>query len=70
MPYAKEGLRQLDNSPNGDPVRVGFEINQPMVAERYYSNNSNIDESNRTSQDDFQLERNIQTKYWSIRVNT
>ena len=38
--------------------------------EIYYYINSNIDEINRTRQDYFQLERNIHTKYWSIRVNT
>ena len=29
-----------------------------------------IDERNRTSQDDLQLERKLQTKDWSIKVNT
>ena len=70
MPYARDRLRQLDDSPNADPVRVEFDINQPRVAERYYSSNSKIDESKRTRQDDFQLERKLQTKDWSIRVNT
>ena len=69
MLYAKERLGQLDGSPNKDPVCVEFEINQPMVAERYYSINSNICESNCTRQDDFQLEMKLQTKDWSIIVN-
>ena len=69
MPYARDRLRQVDDSPNADPVRVEFQINQPRVAERYYSNNWKIDESNLTRQDDFQLERKIQNKDWSIRVN-
>ena len=43
MPYAWDRLRQVDDIPNADPVRVEFEINQPRVAERYYSRNSNID---------------------------
>ena len=58
------------DSPNSDPVRVDFDINQPRFAERYYSRNSKIYERNRMRQDDFQLERNIQTKDWVIIVNT
>ena len=50
IPYAREGLIQLDDSPNKYPVRVEFEINQPRVAERYYSINSKIDERNCTRQ--------------------
>ena len=60
----------MSDSPNADPVCVEFEINQPRVAERYYSSNSKIDDSNRTRQDDFQLDRKLQTKDWSIRLNT
>ena len=70
MPYARDRLRQVDDSPNADPVCVKFEINQPRVAERYYSINTKIDESNRTRQDDFQLDRKLHSKDWSIRVNT
>ena len=61
MPYARDRLRQVDDIPNADPIRVDFDINQPRVAEIYYSRNSNIDESNRTRQDDFKLERKLQT---------
>ena len=70
MPYARDRLIQVDDSTNADPVRVEFEINQPRVDERYYSINPKIDESNRTRQDDFQLDRKLQTNDWSIRVNT
>ena len=58
------------DSPNADPVCVEYDINQPRLAEIDYPRNSNIDERNRTRQDDFQLERKLQTKNWSIRVNT
>ena len=37
MPYARNRFRKLYDSPNADPVRVEFEINQPRFAERYYS---------------------------------
>ena len=70
VPYARDRLIQVDDSPNTDPVRVEFEINQPRVDERYYSRNPKIDESKLTRQDDFQLERKLQTNDWSIRVNT
>ena len=45
----------MDDSPNANPVCVEFDINQPRVAEIYYSRNLKIDDSNRTSQDDLQL---------------
>ena len=48
MTYAGDNLIKVDNSPNVDPVRVDFDINQKMVSERYYSINSKIDESNHT----------------------
>ena len=70
IPYARDRLRQLDDSPNAVTVHVEFEINQPRVDEIYYSRNSNIDESNRTGQYDFQLERKLQIKDWSIIFNT
>ena len=68
IPYARERLIHMDDSTNADPVPVEFEINQPRVAERYYSNNLNIGESNRMRQDDFQLEEKLQTKDWSIKL--
>ena len=70
MPYARDRLRQVYDSPNADPFSVEFDINQPRVSERYYSINTKIYESNRTRQDDFQLDRKLHSKDWSIRVNT
>ena len=69
MPYARDRIRQLNDSTNADPVRVEFDINQPRLAERYYSRNSNIDEIKRTRQYDIQLEGKIYTKDWSVRFN-
>ena len=68
--YTRYRLRQADYIPNTDPVCVEFEINHPRVSKIYYSINSRIDESNRTRQDYFLLNRKLQTKYWSIKVNT
>ena len=62
MPYEKDRISKVYDSPNADPFRFEFDINQQRVAERYYSRNSRIDERNRTRQDDFQLERKLQTK--------
>ena len=70
MPYTRDMLRQVDDSTDVDPVHIEFDINQPRVAERYYARNSKIDESNCTKQYDLQFEGKIQTKDWSIRVNT
>ena len=70
MKYARDRLRQVDDSPNADPVCVEFEINQPRVYEIYYSRNQNIEKINHTRQDDIKLERKLQTKDWSTLVNT
>ena len=70
MQYERERLKHLDDITNVDLVRVKFEINQPGVAEKYYSINSDIDKRNGTIQDDFQFKSKLQTKDWSIRVNT
>ena len=55
IPYARESLIQVNDIPNADPARVEFDINQPRVAEIYYSRNSKIYEINRKRRDDFQL---------------
>ena len=39
MPYARDRLRQLDDSPNAEPVSIYFEINKPKVTEIYYHRN-------------------------------
>ena len=59
MPYEKDRLRQVDDSPNADSVHVEFDINQPRVARRYYFRNPKIDESNRMRKNDFQLKRKL-----------
>ena len=70
LPYTKDRLRQVDDSPNENQFCVEFDINQTRVDERYNSKKLKIRESSRTRQDDFQLERKLQTKYWSIKVNS
>ena len=69
MPYGCYRLRHVDYIPNEYPVCGEFEINQPRVDEIYYSRNLNIDGSNRTREYYFQLERKLQIRDWSIRVN-
>ena len=70
MPYSRDRIRQLGGIPNSNTFCFEFEINQPRMAEIYYSRNPKIDESNHTRQDDFRLERKLQTKDCIIRVNT
>ena len=60
----------MDDSPNAYTVCVKFDINKPRIAERYYSRNLNTDESNCMRKYDLQLEGKLQTKDWSIKVNT
>ena len=55
MSNSMDRLIQVDYSPNADPVRFEFEINQLRVDEIYYSRNLEIDESNCTRQDDLQF---------------
>ena len=55
---------------NADPVCIEFDINQLRVAEIYYYITPKIDETNRTRKDYFHKERKLQTKDWSIKVNT
>ena len=69
LPYTRDTLRQVNNSTNTDPFCVEFDINKPRVDESYYSRKLKIDDSNRTRQDNFQLERKLTTKDWSIKVN-
>ena len=62
-------MRQVDQEPDAEPERAELSIPQPKAAEIYYSVCGKIDQSNRTRQDDFKLERKLQTKSWHIRVN-
>ena len=54
MSYVRYRLIQVYDSPNVDPVCVEFDINQPRVAEIYYSINLKIDDSKLTRQYDLQ----------------
>lgn len=45
-------------------------VPQPKVCETYYSACSQIDRHNRCRQDDLKLERKLETKDWTFRVNT
>ena len=51
-------------------IQFNSVINGQLIPTRYYPRNSKIDERNHTRQDDLQFDRELQTKYWNIRVNT
>jgi hypothetical protein len=55
---------------NAEPERVNLQIPQPEAAELYYSVCGMIDWHNRCRQDDLQLEKELGTLDWSMRVNT
>jgi hypothetical protein len=44
-------------------------IQQPQIAETYYSTCAAIDRHNRYRQDDLRIEKRIETRDWSVRVN-
>ena len=69
-PYKRTRFRQEDKAKDADPEHVTFEIKQPKAAEVYYSACGKIDHSNRIRQNEFQMERKLETKQWDIRVNT
>jgi hypothetical protein len=68
-PYVRCRWRQVDQTPNAAPEQVMFSIMQPKIAELYYSTCAAIDKHNRLRQDDLRIEKKIETKDWSTRVN-
>jgi predicted RNA-binding Zn-ribbon protein involved in translation (DUF1610 family) len=69
-PYTRSRWRQIAPVESNEvPQMVEFEIPQPEAAELFYSVAASIDRHNRHRQDNLQLERKLQTKDWSNRVN-
>jgi hypothetical protein len=68
-PYIRNRWRQVNQTPNAAPEQVTFSIKQPKIAEFYYSTCAAIDKHNRLRQDDFRIEKKVETKDWSMRVN-
>ena len=68
-PYTRVRWRQLIDKPNAPPEKVNLVIEQPKIAEIYYSTCSAIDKHNRLRQDDLRIEKKIETINWSTRVN-
>jgi hypothetical protein len=67
--YARTRWRQVDQTENADAERVDLEIPQPLVAEVYYRACALVGRHNRSRQDGLMLERKLETKDWSVRVN-
>ncbi len=69
IPYQQCRWRQVNQEPNAAPQQVMFTIRQPKIAEMYYTTCGAIDRHNRLRQDDLRIEKKIETKDWSWRVN-
>lgn len=65
-PICRERWRTV----NGQNTKVQFEISVPDVVEKYYETCSQIDRHNRCRQDSLGMEKKLEVKDWSVRVNT
>jgi hypothetical protein len=68
-PYTRCRWRQVSQDRNAPPERVTMTIKQPQIAEIYYATCGAIDRHNRYRQDDLRIEKKVETKDWSVRVN-
>ena len=69
-PYTRCRWQQIDpTTPSAPPQRVQLTIEQPKIAEIYYSTCASIGRHNRCRQDNLGIEKKIETKYWSMLVN-
>ncbi len=68
-PYSRCRWRQVNQQPNAPPEKVTLSIQQPQIAETYYSTCATIDRRNRYRQDDLRIEKKIETRDWSVRIN-
>jgi len=62
--------RERWRTANGVSEKVEMEIQIPDVCETYYDTCSRIDRHNRCRQDDLKLEKKLEVKDWSMRVNS
>jgi hypothetical protein len=67
--YIRNRWRQVDTAPNADAERVELTVAQPKAAEEYYSTCGSVDQHNRHRMDTLNLEKKIESKEWSRRVN-
>ena len=56
-PYSLYRWRQVNQQPNAPPDKVTLSIQQPQIAETYYSTCAAIDRHNRYRQDDLRIEK-------------
>jgi hypothetical protein len=68
-PYTRCRWRQVSQDPNAPPEKITMTIKQPQIAELYYTTCGAIDRHNRYRQDDLRIEKKVETKDWSVRVN-
>jgi hypothetical protein len=69
-PMQRRRYRQMNQEdPNADAELVHLTIAQPQACEVYYNACGMIDRHNRCRQDDLDLEKKIQTRFWARRFN-
>jgi hypothetical protein len=61
-PYSRCRWRQVNQQPNAPPEKVTLSIQQPHIAETYYSTCAAFDRHNRYCQDDLRIEKKIKTR--------
>jgi hypothetical protein len=67
-PYVRHRWRQIAEG-DADAERVELVVPTPKCCEIYYDTCAAIDQNNRHRQDTLKLERKVETKDWSTRVN-
>ena len=69
-PAIRTRWRQVEDvATNEEPERVELIIPQPKATEIYYNTCAGVDMHNRSRQDNLKLERKLETKNWSVRLN-
>ena len=67
--YSRWRWRQVSQDPNAPPEKITMTIKQPQIAKVYYTTCGAIDRHIWYRQDDLRIEKKIQMKDWSVRVN-
>jgi Transposase IS4 len=68
-PCSRWRWRQVDTTPNADPVYMEVMVPQPEACDQYYAACGKIDQHNKYRQASLMLERKLKTLFWHRRVN-
>ena len=70
QPIERSRLRQMEpTETNAEPLQHTFSIDQPLATQLYYDTCGKIDLHNRRRHDTLRLEKKLEVKDWSKRVN-